>query len=182
MKVTEASLPGLLLIEPNVFGDDRGFFLETYHAERYRQVGITADFVQVNRSRSRGGVLRGLHYQLGRPQGKLVQVVRGKVYDVAVDIRRGSPTFGGWKGYHLTDANHYQLYIPEGFAHGFYVLSEVADFAYMCTDYYAPDEERGIRWDDPGIAIDWPGGEKIVSPKDRSYPFLKDMAGDLPAL
>jgi dTDP-4-dehydrorhamnose 3,5-epimerase len=180
VKVTETGLPGLLLVEPRVFGDERGFFLETWHAERYGKAGVEAAFVQGNRSRSARGVLRGLHYQLGRPQGKLVEVVRGEVFDVAVDIRRGSPTFGEWRGFTLSDGNHLQLYIPEGFAHGFCVLSETADFAYLCTDYYAPEEERGIRWDDPDLAIIWPEGAPTVSEKDRAYPFLKDMEADLP--
>jgi len=180
VKVTGAGLPGLLVVEPRVFGDDRGFFLENWQAKRYGEAGIDAHFVQSNRSRSERGVLRGLHYQLGRPQGKLVEVVRGEVFDVAVDIRRGSPTFGEWKGLVLSDENHLQLYIPPGFAHGFTVLSAVADFAYLCTDYYAPEEERGIRWDDPGLAIAWPGGEKVVSPKDGAYPFLRDLEDDLP--
>ena len=180
MKVTETGLSGLLLVEPKVFGDSRGFFLETWHRQRYGEAGIDEDFVQANRSRSRRGALRGLHYQLGRPQGKLVQVVTGEVFDVAVDIRRGSPTFGQWRGYTLSEENHLQLYIPPGYAHGFCVLSESADFSYLCTDYYAPGEERGVRWDDPDLAVAWPEGEKVVSEKDAAYPFLRDMEADLP--
>ena len=180
MKVTEAGLSGLLLIEPRVFRDDRGYFLETWHAERYKEAGIQKDFVQANRSHSKKGVLRGLHYQLGQPQGKLVRVLRGEVFDVAVDIRKGSPTFARWKGFHLSEGNHHQLYIPEGFAHGFYVISDTADFAYFCTDYYSPEEERGIRWDDPDIAIKWPEGEKMISEKDQACPHLNDTLNELP--
>ncbi len=180
MKVTETSLAGLLLVETKSYGDERGFFLETYHADRYAAAGIPTRFVQSNFAHSRKGVLRGLHYQLGRPQAKLVQVLQGEVFDVAVDLRAGSPTFGRWEGITLSSGNHRQLFIPEGFAHGYYVLSDDADFAYQCTDYYAPEEERGIRWDDPDIGIDWPEGERIVSAKDRARPLLRDLPGDLP--
>lgn len=180
MKVTRGSLGEIIIIEPRVFGDERGHFLETFHRERYREVGIDADFVQHNRSRSRKGVLRGMHYQLGRPQGKLVEVVRGEIFDVAVDVRRGSPTFGEWEGISLSEKNFRQLYIPPGFAHGFYVLSDTAVFSYLCTDYYAPEEERGIRWDDPDLDIEWPEGERIISPRDQSLPLMKDMQKDLP--
>ncbi len=180
MKVTETSIAGLLIVETKAFGDERGVFLETYHADRYAAAGIPARFVQSNFAHSRKGVLRGLHYQLGRPQAKLVQVLRGEVFDIAVGLRRGSPTFGRWEGITLSSANHRQLFVPEGFAHGYCVLSNDADFAYQCTDYYAPEEERGIRWDDPDIGIDWPEGERIVSAKDQALPFLRDMPGDLP--
>ncbi len=172
MKVIPTNLPGVVVIEPQVFGDQRGFFLETYQAERYRAAGITATFVQDNHSRSRRGVLRGLHFQLRHPQGKLVQVMRGEVFDVAVDIRRGSPTFGHWFGTVLSDENHRQLYIPPGFAHGFCVLSEVADFTYKCTDYYHPEDEGGVFWQDPAIGIDWPVAEPLLSDRDKNQPML----------
>jgi len=167
LKVIAAELPGVLLLEPKVFGDARGFFLETWQAARYHEAGLPERFVQDNHSRSRRGVLRGLHYQLTQPQGKLVWVTRGAVFDVAVDIRRGSPTFGRWYGCVLDDVDHRQLYIPPGFAHGFCVLSEEADFFYKCTDYYHPPSERGIAWDDPDIGIEWPLREVSLSDKDR---------------
>lgn len=167
MKVIAAELPGVLLLEPKVFGDARGFFLETWQAARYHEAGLPERFVQDNHSRSRRGVLRGLHYQLTQPQGKLVWVTRGAVFDVAVDIRRGSPTFGRWYGCVLDDVDHRQLYIPPGFAHGFCVLSEEADFFYKCTDYYHPPSERGIAWDDPDIGIEWPLREMSLSDKDQ---------------
>lgn len=178
MRIIETELPGVLLIEPQVFGDPRGFFMETYQEARYRELGIAARFVQDNHSRSRRGVLRGLHYQLIQPQGKLVWVPRGEVFDVAVDIRRGSPTFGRWAGYVLNDQNHYQFYVPPGFAHGFCVLSEEADFMYKCTDYYHPESERGIAWDDPEIGIDWPIQEVILSDKDRRNPQLSEQSAE----
>lgn len=180
MKVSETALPGVLLIEPRVFTDERGFFLETWHAERYRGEGITVPFVQDNFSHSLRGVLRGLHYQLGQPQAKLVQVLQGEVYDVAVDIRRGSPTFGRWVGVRLSGENRRQLFIPVGFAHGFYVLSETADFHYKCSDFYAHAEERGVRWDDPELAITWPPGPRIVHPRDAAFPLLHEAGDDLP--
>lgn len=181
MKIEETSLPGVFVIEPRVFSDERGFFHESYQARRYEEAGIPARFVQDNLSRSGRGVLRGMHYQLGRPQAKLVQVVRGEVFDVAVDIRKGSPRFGQWVGYRLSDANQRQLYIPEGFAHGFYVLSEVADFFYKCSDYYASEEERGVRWNDPGIGIEWPEGvPPVLAERDAQFPLLSDMDADLP--
>jgi dTDP-4-dehydrorhamnose 3,5-epimerase len=181
MKVVETALPGVLLIEPRVFEDERGCFFEAYHAQRYRALGIPGDFVQDNQSHSRRGVLRGLHYQLGRPQAKLVQVLRGEVYDVAVDIRKGSPHFGRWVGVHLSDRPRCQLYIPEGFAHGFYVLSESADFCYKCSDFYSQEDERGLRWDDPDLAIQWPDGERILAPRDAAFPLLRGLDADLPA-
>ena len=184
MKCTPSPLvPEVLIVEPDVHGDGRGYFLETYRAQRYAEQGLPDTFVQDNLSFSRKGVLRGLHYQLGRPQGKLVWVLQGEVFDVAVDIRRGSPTFGRWVSATLSSADHRQLYVPEGFAHGFCVLSETALFTYKCTDYYAPEEERGIRWDDPALGIDWPVAEPIVSDKDRAYPALENVPeGDLPLL
>ena len=168
MKVTPTALPGLLEIEPNAFGDQRGFFFESYQRDRYRESGIVVEFVQDNVSRSCRGTLRGLHYQLTRPQGKLVCVTRGEVYDVAVDLRRKSPTFGRWFGTFLNDDNHKQLYIPPGFAHGFAVTSESADFCYKCTDFYVPSDERTLLWNDPDVGIAWPAMEvQILSTKDQ---------------
>ena len=180
MKVIETGLPGVLIIEPVVHGDSRGFFLESFHARRYAESGLPASFVQDNHSRSARGVLRGLHYQLRHPQGKLVRVVSGEVFDVAVDIRRGSPTFGRWVGATVSADNHRQLYVPPGFAHGFCVLSEYADFLYKCTDYYAPDDEHGVRWDDPDIGIAWPGLEFTLSEKDRNNARLCELDAELP--
>lgn len=170
------------LITPRVFGDHRGFFLETYRHSVYSEAGIDLPFLQDNWSRSRRGVLRGLHYQLRHPQGKLVQVVRGAVFDVAVDIRRGSPTFGKWVGFELTETNHRQAYIPPDFAHGFVVLSEQVDFLYKCTDYYVGDDQMGIRWNDPDIGVQWGfDGDPVVSEKDQHLPFLSELpASDLP--
>jgi dTDP-4-dehydrorhamnose 3,5-epimerase len=171
----------LLLIEPDVFTDLRGFLLESFHDKRYREAGIDATFVQDNESRSRRWALRGLHFQHDYPQGKLVRVLRGEVYDVAVDIRHGSPTFGQWEGVVLDDKRHCQIYIPVGFAHGFCVLSEEADLAYKCTDYYHPEDQRGIAWDDPDIGIDWPLSEPHLSEKDHHYPRLSEIdPEDLP--
>lgn len=175
MKIIETSLPGVLVFEPKVFGDERGFFVETYRESVYAEVGLNVRFVQDNHSRSRRGVLRGLHYQLQRPQGKLVRVARGQVFDVAVDVRRGSPTFGKWAGIVLDDITHRQLYVPPNFAHGFVVLSDEVDFVYKCTDYYHPQSETGIRWDDPEIGIDWPREimpDVILSEKDGQLPLL----------
>lgn len=171
MKVHTTALPGVLLLEPRVFGDARGFFVESYRANDFQQLGIPP-LVQDNHSRSGRGVLRGLHYQLVQPQGKLVRVVRGRIFDVAVDIRRGSAYFGRWFGVGLDDENLYQLYIPPGFAHGFCVLSEVADVIYKCTDYYHPASEYGIAWNDAAIDIDWPLTDCLVSAKDRAHPPL----------
>ena len=181
MNVHQTNLPGVVVIEPKAFGDQRGFFLETYHLDRYRDAGLPERFVQANHSRSRRGVLRGLHYQLVQPQGKLVSVSRGQVYDVAVDIRRGSPTFGQWYGAILDDETHRQMYVPPGFAHGFVVLSEEADFQYMVTDYYHPQSERGIAWDDPALAIAWPIADVTLSEKDKKNPVLAEAnPEDLP--
>jgi dTDP-4-dehydrorhamnose 3,5-epimerase len=175
------TIPEILLIDPDVFRDDRGHFLESHHCRRYQGHGLPERFVQDNLSFSTQGVLRGLHYQLGVPQGKLVWVVQGEVFDVAVDIRKGSPTFGRWVGLTLTSDNFRQVYIPDGFAHGFCVTSETALFAYKCTDYYTPREERGIRWNDPLLGIDWPIPRPIVSKKDDGYTGLGDLSvGDLP--
>ncbi len=182
MNVLPTSLPGVVLLELAVFGDERGRFMETYRRERYATVGIDHAFVQDNFSTSVKGTLRGLHHQLTQPQGKLVHVTRGEVFDVAVDVRRGSPTFGKWFGATLSAENHRQMWIPPGFAHGFLVTSETADFAYKCTRQYAPGDERVIRWNDPDLAIDWPiagTGEPLLSPRDRAAPWLKDS--ELPA-
>ena len=176
---TETSLPGVLLIEPMVFEDDRGFFLETYHAQKYKEIGLTQVFVQDNHSHSRRGTLRGLHYQLNHPQGKLVYVITGEIFDVAVDIRRGSPTFGQWTETLLSERNKRQLFIPAGFAHGLCVLSETADVMYKCTDLYAPRDEYGILWSDPTIDIVWPIENPGLSEKDAKNPALKDVPGTL---
>lgn len=182
MKVIATELPGVLLLEPKAFGDARGFFLETWQAARYYEAGMPEHFVQDNHSRSRRGVLRGLHYQLMQPQGKLVSVMRGAVFDVAVDVRRGSPHFGRWFGCVLDDVDHRQLYIPPGFAHGFCVLSEEADFFYKCTNFYHPASEHGIAWDDPEIGIAWPLRKEVtLSDKDRhNRPLAKQSPEDLP--
>ena len=166
MKVIETSIDGLLIIEPVVYGDNRGFFLETYNAARYREMGIVAEFVQDNLSRSRRGVLRGLHFQKPMEQGKLVQVLEGVVYDVAVDVRCGSPTFGKWEAVELSENNKRQFYIPPGFAHGFLVLSESALFNYKCTDFYNPQGECSIAWNDPLLSIPWPEDVPELSEKD----------------
>lgn len=170
LKVTHTEIPDVLVIEPKVFADARGFFLESFNQRSFVEAtGLTLDFVQDNHSRSGRGVLRGLHYQLEQPQGKLVRVVSGAVFDVAVDLRKGSPTFGKWVGVELTAENHRQLWVPPGFGHGFLVLSESADFLYKTTDYYAPQHERCIKWDDPSIGIQWPdiGCPPVLSAKDR---------------
>jgi len=173
MKVIETRLPGVLIIEPKVHGDSRGFFIETFQAERYRQeAGIDLPFVQDNHSRSTRGVLRGLHAQKRRPQGKLVRVARGEVFDVAVDIDPGSKTFGQWAGTTLSDTNHRQFWVPPGYAHGFVVLSEIADFEYKCTDYYDPSDEIGVIWNDKDVGIEWPIEAPRLSQKDSALPTL----------
>ena len=174
LKVAQTSLPGVLLIEPTVFGDSRGFFIETWHAERFREAGLDVVFVQDNQSRSSRGVLRGLHYQEPNPQGKLVRCACGTLFDVAVDIRRGSPNFGRWYGAELSEENHRMLWIPPGFAHGFCALSEVADLAYKCTAFYDAASDRAIAWNDPDIGITWPITTPTLSPKDAAAPRLKD--------
>jgi dTDP-4-dehydrorhamnose 3,5-epimerase len=174
VKISETELPGVLLLEPKRFGDDRGFFMELFHAKRYADAGLPGPFVQDNFSRSAKGILRGLHFQQPQAQGKLVQVFAGAVYDVAVDIRRGSPTFGKWVGVELSADNRRQLWVPAGFAHGFCVLSESADFHYKCTDVYTPASERGIAWNDPDLGIPWPVKSPLLSPKDSAAPRLKD--------
>jgi dTDP-4-dehydrorhamnose 3,5-epimerase len=174
MKVVPTELPEVLLIEPRVHGDSRGFFYESFQAPRYAEAGITGPFVQDNLSRSMRGTLRGLHFQEPGGQGKLVQVLRGTVWDVAVDVRRGSPRFGRWVAVELSEAAPRQLWIPPGFAHGFCVLSESADFFYKCTELYAPDCDRSVAWNDPAIGIPWPVGEPLLSTKDRAAPRLAD--------
>jgi dTDP-4-dehydrorhamnose 3,5-epimerase len=183
VRVTECGVPGVLLVEPEVHGDARGFFLEFYNARGFAAVGIDRAFVQDNHSRSRRGVLRGLHYQLGRPQAKLIRVIEGEIFDVAVDVRRGSPTFGRVAAERLSAANKQMIFIPEGFAHGFYVISETAEMTYKCSEYYAPEEERGVAWNDPDLGIAWPLGrdEPILSARDRSFGTLATRPdADLP--
>lgn len=176
MKATRLAIPDVILLEPKVFGDDRGFFFESFNHRRFEEaVGKPVTFVQDNHSRSVKNVLRGLHYQIQQPQGKLVRVVQGEVFDVAVDLRRSSATFGQWVGAHLSAENKHQLWVPEGFAHGFVVLSEAAEFLYKTTDYYSPEYERSIIWDDADIAIKWPfEGEPVLSAKDISGKRLID--------
>ena len=176
MKVTPTAIPDVLLIEPKVYGDERGFFFESFNLRAFKEAtGLEPMFVQDNHSRSARNVLRGLHYQIDQPQGKLVRVVVGEIFDVAVDIRRGSPTCGRWIGHVLSAENKRQLWIPPGFAHGFLVLSECADFLYKTTDYWAPEHERCIRWDDPQLAIDWPlQGGPVLSGKDAAGLFFAE--------
>jgi dTDP-4-dehydrorhamnose 3,5-epimerase len=175
MNIIKTKLHGVVIIEPKVFGDERGFFLETFHNDRYRDAGIDITFVQDNHSRSSEGVLRGLHFQRTKPQGKLVRVVRGEVFDVAVDIRKGSVTFGQWEGVILSEENKRQFYVPPGFAHGFVTLSKTADFEYKCSDYYDPSDEGAIRWNDPDIGIDWPVTLPKLSEKDEIAPLFKEF-------
>ena len=175
MNVVKAKIPDLLILEPRVFGDDRGFFLESYNQRTLRDIGIDRNFVQDNQSRSSHGVLRGLHYQLQQPQGKLIRVIAGAVWDVAVDIRRHSPTFGQWVGVELSAENKRMFWMPEGFAHGFIVLSESADVLYKASDFYAPAHERSLLWNDPALNITWPlDGDPILSTKDKAGSLLKD--------
>jgi dTDP-4-dehydrorhamnose 3,5-epimerase len=181
VRVTPTEIPEVLLIEPDVYRDPRGFFLETYQAERYRACGIEGTFVQDNQSRSVAGTLRGLHVQVDRPQAKLVRVIVGVVYDVAVDIRRGSPTFGKWVAVELSAANFKQCYIPPGFAHGFAVLSPEAEIEYKCTDVYDKAAEIGIAWNDPALAIQWPVERPLLSDRDQHHPTLAAQAERLPA-
>ncbi|MHC1725661.1 MAG: dTDP-4-dehydrorhamnose 3,5-epimerase [Syntrophobacteraceae bacterium] len=181
MRIFDTSIPGVLKIEPAAFKDNRGHFLEVYHSSRYSSEGIAKPFLQDNLSYSVKGVLRGLHYQLGRPQAKLVMVVEGEIFDVAVDIRKGSPTFGKWTAITLSSENRFQMFIPEGFAHGFCVLSGTAAVLYKCSDLYAPEEERGLRWNDPSLAIEWPMDDPVLSAKDAGYPLLSTVSPeDLP--
>jgi len=177
MKVIETSIPDVLIIEPKVFGDERGFFLESFQAERYRTIGIDLPFVQDNHSRSRRGVLRGLHFQCKRPQGKLVSVTRGAVYDVVVDINPESPSCGKFVGVELSDQNHWQLWVPPGYAHGFCVISDTADFLYKCTDFYSPEDEGAILWNDTTLRIPWPIENPCLSMKDLSNPTFLEVLG-----
>ena len=179
MKSIKTEIPGVLLIEPAVFGDDRGWFVETWQQERYAEQGMPSSFVQDNQAFSQRGVLRGLHLQYPHGQGKLVQVISGEVFDVAVDVRRGSPYFGRWVGVTLSDKNRHQFYVPEGFAHGYCVISDEALFSYKCTDNYHPETQLAIRWDDPELAIEWPlDGDPILSDKDQDAPSLRDVPAD----
>lgn len=181
MKIIETKLPGCVVIEPAVFGDTRGFFFESWNAERFGQHGLPTKFLQSNVSSSTKGVLRGLHYQWPRPQGKLVSVVEGEVFDVAVDIRRGSPTFGQWEGVLLSAENKRQFWIPEGYAHGFLGLSDRVVFTYLCTDVWVKEVDSSVRWDDPQLGIEWPIAAPLLSDKDANAPMLADIAeGRLP--
>ena len=185
MRRIDTRMPGVAVLEPRVYSDHRGFFMETYNRRMMADLGIDTDWVQDNHSRSARGVLRGLHYQLRQPQAKLVRVTAGRVWDVVVDIRRSSETFGRWEGFELDADSKRMLFAPEGYAHGFLVLSEVAEFQYKCSDFYAPEHERGVTWDDPDLAIAWPldGLEPILSDRDRNWPRLADVpASDLPEL
>ena len=175
VNIYPTSLKEVLIIEPPVFKDSRGFFMETHHQGKYQKAGIKRTFVQDNHSHSGRGVLRGLHYQLTHPQAKLIYVIRGAIFDVVVDIRRSSPSFKKWISIQLSAENHRQLFIPEGFAHGFCILSEQADIIYKCTDFYTPDDEYGLRWDDPELNINWPIEDPSLSAKDAAYPFLSQQ-------
>ena len=194
IKVERCPIEGLMVIEPTVHGDERGYFMETYNKNDLHDAGLDAEFVQDNQSRSVKGVLRGLHFQISHPQGKLVRVIKGRVFDVAVDLRKGSATYGKWHGVELSEENRKQFYIPEGFAHGFVVLSDIAEFCYKCTDFYHPGDEGGLAWNDPEIAIEWPevegeyrgstsaegyhladGTALILSDKDQRHPCLKEI-------
>ena len=175
MKTIQGELPGLLIFEPKVFGDSRGYFVETYQRERYAAAGLGVEFVQDNLSYSRRGILRGLHFQNPAPQGKLVSVLQGEVFDVAVDMRRSSPAFGRWQAVTLDGESKRQMYVPPGFAHGFQVVSETVLFHYKCTTNYAPANEVTIRWDDPQLAIPWPLGDPLLSAKDKSAPTLREL-------
>jgi dTDP-4-dehydrorhamnose 3,5-epimerase len=181
VRFVQTDLPGVLVIEPDVYQDPRGFFLETYHAAKYRDGGIAAPFVQDNHSRSIRGTLRGLHLQPGRPQGKLIRVVEGEIYDVAVDVRRRSPTFGRWVAVTLSAENFKQCYVPPGFAHGFCVLSQDAQVEYKCTDLYEPASEIGVAWNDPTLSIPWPIAQPLLSDRDRRNPTLAELMERLPS-
>jgi dTDP-4-dehydrorhamnose 3,5-epimerase len=179
-KRLETRLEGTVLLEPQVHGDDRGFLVETFSSDAWRELGVDADFVQDNHSRSRAGILRGLHFQTAPGQAKLVRCPRGRIWDVAVDLRRGSPTYGQWEGYELDDELHRQFYVPVGFAHGFCVLSEVADVHYKLSSTYEAETEAGMAWDDPQVAVEWPVTEPQVSQRDATAPRLAEIADDLP--
>ncbi|MBN1932766.1 MAG: dTDP-4-dehydrorhamnose 3,5-epimerase [Desulfobacterales bacterium] len=175
MKIITTKLPSVLIIEPNVFSDQRGFFMETYQKNRYKAKRIFPDFVQDNLSYSVRNTLRGLHYQLPNGQAKLIQVIKGEIFDVVLDIRLGSPTFGNWVATYLSERNKRQLFVPQGFAHGFCVISEYVFLVYKCSDFYKPESERGVLWSDPDINIDWPIDEPVLSEKDCRYPCLKNV-------
>ena len=179
LKFIKTSLPEVLVIEPDLFKDGRGFLMETYHQRKYSEGGISQSFIQDNYSHSLRGTLRGLHYQLKHPQDKLIYVITGEIFDVAVDIRHGSPTFGQWVGMHLSEENKRQIFVPKGFAHGFCVMSETADVIYKCTDLYDPDDDYGIHWADPDIGIEWPDIKPIISDKDSQNPRLNDIPENL---
>jgi len=179
-KALETGLDGLVLIEPQVFGDERGFFVETFSQDAWRELGVDADFVQHNHSRSSRNTLRGLHFQTSPGQAKLLRCPRGKIFDVAVDLRKDSPTYGKWEGYVLDDEKHHQLYVPIGFAHGFCVLSDTADVTYLVSSVYDPETEAGIRWDDPEVGVEWPVEEPLLSARDTTAPTLSEVAGGLP--
>ncbi len=177
-KFIKTDIDGVIIVEPKVFGDNRGYFMETYQANAFAEGGITANFVQDNQSKSKKGVLRGLHYQKNFPQAKLVRVIKGEVFDVAVDLRPGSHTYGKWVGVILSEENKRQFFVPKGFAHGFLVLSDEAEFCYKCDDFYHPEDEGGLLWNDPDVGINWPIGEDItplLSEKDKVHPLLKDL-------
>jgi dTDP-4-dehydrorhamnose 3,5-epimerase len=178
MNVIPGDIPGLLILEPKVHGDSRGFFMELWHQRRYAEAGMNVSFVQDNVSLSRRGILRGLHFQNPTPQGKLVQVLQGEVFDVAVDIRRSSPTFGRWQGVTLSAENKRQFFVPEGFAHGFLVTSETALFYYKCTEFYLPANELALRWDDPALGIAWPNRTPLISDRDAKAPCLQDLPAE----
>jgi dTDP-4-dehydrorhamnose 3,5-epimerase len=179
LKIIQMAIPDVRIIKPDVFRDSRGFFMETYQLEKYEQLGITRPFVQDNHSRSSKGILRGMHYQLNFPQAKLVSVLRGEIFDVAIDIRRGSPSFGRWVGEVLSEDNNYQIFIPEGFAHGFCVLSDTVDLFYKCTEYFHPEDDRGINWADEAVGITWPQRTALTSDKDSRLPFLENVPPEL---
>ncbi len=179
-KAAPTELGGLVLVEPEVHGDSRGFLVETYSADRWRELGIDVEFVQDNHSRSRAGILRGLHFQTSPGQAKLVRCTRGRIWDVAVDLRRDSPTYRRWEGYELDDERHRQLFVPVGFAHGFCVLSDVADVAYKLSSLYDPETEAGFAWNDPDVGVEWPVSDPEVSERDRNAPRLAELAPELP--
>lgn len=178
MNVIKGKLDGVLIIEPKVFGDNRGFFMESYNAAKFAEIGINLNFVQDNHSRSAKGVVRGLHYQINPGQDKLVRVIKGEVFDVVVDVRRNSPTFGQWESFIISEENKKEVFVPKGFAHGFCVLSDIADFAYKCSEYYAPDDERGILWNDPDVGVKWPVEKPVLSDRDLQLPLLNDTNPD----
>jgi dTDP-4-dehydrorhamnose 3,5-epimerase len=179
-RLLETKLDGVVLLEPEVYGDERGFLLESFNRAEWSELGVDVDFVQDNHSRSGANILRGLHFQTTPGQAKLVRCGRGRIWDVAVDLRRGSPTYGHWEGHELDDGAHRQLFVPVGFAHGFCVLSEVADVLYKVSSYYDPETESGIAWDDPEVAVDWPISDPQLSERDRNAPQLAEIAAGLP--